>query len=296
MNLLLNIINKTYIIIRRLLSKTFLLTVFYFIRKGQLINLNNYVREYVYAITHYSTKGNRDVEDKTTQFLLNTNNMRIAVYTCIVGNYDNIIEPQIIEPGIDYYVFTDQECLINSKWTKIDITHFEDYKNLSSIKLNRKIKMLPFIYLPDYDYSIYIDGNIEITGRILPQIKEMENCGLGIHYHRTRDCIYDELVRVAYLRKAKIAIAREQIKAYKKDGYPRHNGLYENTVLIRKHSDMSTRDLMESWWKEFLLYPTRDQLSLPYIIWKQGYDRRNIHILGMNINKSKTFKRVRSHF
>lgn len=261
-----------------------------FLRKGQIIEFFRYLRHTLYAVTHFSTQGNIIMEEPTQA--LDTKGLKIAVYTCIVGHYDQLLEPQYVEPGIDYYVFTDIDCPASSVWKKIDITQFEEYKALTPTQLNRKIKMLPFMYLPDYDYSLYVDGNMMIIDAISPMIQEMGHHAFGVHYHRTRDCIYDELVRVEYSRKADITIAKRQIATYKEQGYPRHHGLYENTMLIRKHDDQATCQLMEAWWQEYAKYPTRDQLSLPYLIWKLGYDKKKIHILGMNLYHNPRFKRL----
>lgn len=258
-----------------------------------MLSLISKFKHYAYAVCHFSTKGNADVEVPSPR--LNIANLRIAVYTCIVGHYDNLIEPQFVEPGIDYYVFTDVDCPADSVWKKIDITQYKEYYELSPSQLNRKIKMLPFLYLPDYDYSLYVDGNIQIEAPVSPVIEEMGNCAFGVHYHRTRDCIYVEKVRIDYLRKADMTIVDKQIEEYKSEGFPHHYGLYENTVLIRKHHDESICHLMEEWWGEYQKYSTRDQLSLPYIIWKTNYDRTKIHIISRNIDKSSIFKRVRSH-
>ena len=152
--------------------------------------------------------------------------------------------------------------------------------------------MLPFLYLPDYDYTFYVDGNIEIIASLLPLIEEVGDHALGVHYHRTRDCIYDELVQVLHLKKADPAMAKRQIAAYKREGFPRHYGLYENSILIRKHTDEEIRHLMEAWWEEYVRYSTRDQLSLPYVIWKSGYDRRKIHIMGRNLERNPRFNRI----
>ena len=268
-------------------------TGYNYLIRGQFHEFFRFTWHYFYAVTHFSTKGNIIME--TPSQALDAKGLKIAVYTCIIGSYDLLLEPQYVEPGIDYYVFTDMTCPENTCWKKIDITQFEEYKELTPTQLNRKIKMLPFKYLPDYDYTLYVDGNIKIMDAITPLIKEMGNHALGIHYHRNRDCIYDELVRVEYLRKADMTIARRQVADYKEQGYPRHHGLYENTILIRKHNDQSTCLLMEAWWQEYIKYPTRDQLSLPYIIWKLGYDKKKIHILGMNLYHNPHFKKISSH-
>ena len=271
----------------------FIITGFSFLRQGQIIGFFRYLRHYLYAVTHFSTWGNIMIEMPSQA--CDTAGLKIAVYTCIVGQYDPLMEPRFVEPGIDYYVFTDIDCPASSIWKKVDIRHFEEYGSLTPSQLNRKIKMLPFQYLPDYDYSVYVDGNIEITDAITPMIKEMGVCAFGVHYHRTRDCIYDELVRVEYLRKADIKMAKQQVADYKKQGFPRHYGLYENTILIRKHADKDMRQLMEAWWQEYSKYPTRDQLSLPFLIWKLGYDRKKIHIMGMNLYHNPRFKKISSH-
>lgn len=272
---------------------SFIKASFNYLKKGQFSNYLRYLNEYLYAITHYSTEGNLDIEEPSPH--LDITNLKIAVYTCIVGHYDDLSEPLFMDSGVDYYLFTDIDSPTCSGWKKIDITQFEEYNELSSSQLSRKIKMLPYLYLPDYDYTIYVDGNIQIVDSMSSLIEEMGNHAFGVHYHRSRDCIYDELVRVIYLRKNDVVLAKQQVKAYKQDGFPRHYGLYENSVLIRKHNDKDTFHLMEEWWYEYFKYSTRDQLSLPYLIWKLGYDKKKIHIMGRNLYKNPKFHRTHSH-
>ncbi len=261
--------------------------------KGDFRTIFEFFRNYIYETRIYTTEGNRDLEIPTPR--IHIDGFKIAVYSCITNEYDSIIEPLCSEPGIDYYLFTDGEIRNGSKWKKIDITQFKEYKELTPVQLNRKIKMLPFKYLPDCDYSIYIDGNIKIVAPLAPLIEEMGSHAFGVHYHRTRDCIYDELVQVLYSKKAERAMAEQQIAAYKKEGFPPHFGLYENPILIRKHSDEGVCRLMEIWWEEYMRYPTRDQLSLPYVIWKTGYNRGKIHIIAKNLDENPRFKRIHGH-
>jgi hypothetical protein len=261
--------------------------------KGDFRTVFQYFRHYIYKTRIFTTEGNRDLEIPTPR--IHIDGLKIAVYSCITDEYDTVLEPLSVEPDIDYYLFTDGDIPSGSKWKKIDITKFKEYTELTSVQLNRKIKLLPFKYLPDYDYSIYIDGNIEIVAPLSPLIEEMGNHAFGVHYHRTRDCIYDELVQVLYLKKADPVLARQQVAAYKKDGFPPHFGLYENPILIRKHSDEEIRRLMEIWWEEYMRYPTRDQLSLPYVVWKMGYDRGKIHIIAKNMDENPGVKRIHGH-
>ncbi len=247
----------------------------------------------LFTLGRYTTKGNRDWE--TVSPKIDVNGLKIVVYSCIIANYDSILEPLYAEPGIDYILFTDMDIPVGSKWKKIDVTNWPEYSELTPTQLNRKIKMLPFRYLPDYDYSIYVDGNIEIVAPVSPLIEEMGNHGFGVHYHRIRDCIYDEVGYVIYFKRADPELSHEQIEAYKNEGFPHHYGLYENPVLIRKHGDEEVCCLMGAWWEEYLRYPTRDQFSLPYIIWKTGYDRSKIHIIERNMDYNYRFQWGRPH-
>lgn len=264
-----------------------------FIRRGKVCKSFRYIRHILYASTHYTTNGNVIYELPSTK--LEVEKYRIAVYTCIVGEYDDLVEPLFVDPEVDYFVFTDLECSDSSIWKKIDITQFDEYRTLTPTMLNRKIKMLPFMYLHNYDYSIYIDGNVEIVASVLPLIEEMGEYPLGVHYHRDRDCIYDEGVQIIYKKKAEKRLVKKQVIAYEKEMFPHHYGLYENPILIRKHDDEDVCRLMEEWWLEYVKYPTRDQLSFPYIIWKTRFDRRKIHILGKSWYMNPRFNKIKSH-
>lgn len=226
---------------------------------------------------------------------VNCLNGKIAVYSCVVGKYDRIVEPVYVQPDVDYLMFTDLKLPKDTVWKKIDITQFDDYKLLTPVQMNRKIKMLPHKYLSNYDYSLYVDGLIELVGAISPMIKEMGQYGLGIHFHNQRDCIYDEAVMIKYAKKANMNEVKNQLEKYKKEGFPAHFGLYENTILLRKHCDESVCRLMEAWWSEYLKYPTRDQLSLPYLIWKTNFPKEYIYIMGNNINRNPRFNRGLKH-
>lgn len=239
----------------------------------------------------FSTKGNNISAIKAPY---KTEGKKIAVYSCIVGSYDKIIEPVICDEEVDYFLFTDQEVPENSIWKKIDVTQYREYDRLTPIELNRKIKILPYEYLPEYDITIYIDGNIECVGYITPILADFGNSGFGVHYHSRRDCIYDEAIAVKHYRNIKTKETKEQLAAYADEGFPRHYGLYENSILIRKHNDEDVKRLMKLWWEEYKKYPTRDQYSLPYAVWKLGL-RSEIFILGNDISRNPRFNRINKH-
>lgn len=241
---------------------------------------------------HFSREGNVILDNIKHQ---ETDQYKIAVFSCIVGAYDSIIDPVFAEPGVDYLMFTDQDIPSCSVWRKIDITRMKEYGQISNAEMNRKIKIFQCDILKQYDYTIYIDGNIELVSGVSPIISEMGNCYFGVHYHRSRDCNYDEVVSVKHLKRVTGEEMDKQIEHYRAQGYPEHYGLYENSILIRDNRDKTTDDLMKEWWDEYKRFPTRDQLSLPYVIWNGQYNKDRILILGQDLERNTRFNRINQH-
>jgi len=220
-------------------------------------------------------------------------NTKIAVYTCITGNYDSLKEPMYINQNIDYYVFTDMKIPAESAWKKIDIKNNHELKDLSNADINRYIKICAHKFLPQYEYSIYVDGCIQIVADMKPIIEYMGNCVLGVHYHSLRNCIYKEANGIIYAGRAGKSEVKSQIRKYREEGYPKENGLYENTIIVRKHNDIKCIKLMNEWWKEYsCTLSKRDQISLPYIIWKIEFPKELICILGNDLNKNPRFRKI----
>ena len=73
-----------------------------------------------------------------------------VVYTSIFGNYDDNIE-QKLPPNWDWKCFTEKNSL--SLYT-------DNNRNA------KRFKILPHRYLSEYEYSIFIDGNMTVKGDI----------------------------------------------------------------------------------------------------------------------------------
>ena len=262
------------------------------LKSGNLKEFKHKISLFLQRKKYNSTIGNSKFQNYIKENLITINmNSRIAIYTCIVGNYDKINEPSYVNKNIDYYIFTDQNIPEDSAWTKIDITSFQEYGKLTPIALNRMIKILPQHFLPDYDYTVYVDGNIKIIADLMPIVCNMGDAFIGIHTHAIRDCIFLEKNGIILLKKADLNIMKTQLEFYKKDGFPANFGLFQNSIIIRKNCDQCKK-IMDMWWGEYQKYPTRDQLSLPYVIWKSGINIDSIKIIGKNALKNPRFKNI----
>lgn len=211
--------------------------------------------------------------------------MRIAVYTSIFGGYDNLIDEQFQMDGVDYICFTDRD--IESKtWKVVKSTPIYNDSNRNA----KKYKVLPHRYLNDYDWSVWIDGNIKVISDIRSlcngdAYKLYDHMLVG-EYDR-RNCIYDEAQTI--LNFGKINSERypekgiknwkdnpklivDQMNRYLSEGYPKQNGLSTTPIMVRNHMDDNVINHNEDWWSEIKHNSKRDQLSFNYIAWKNQFN------------------------
>ena len=57
---------------------------------------------------------------------------------------------------------------------------------------------------------------------------------------------------------------------------PEDFGVFLCGVLIREHNNPVCVKLMEDWWKELEEGSRRDQISFPYVLWKNGYVKEDV--------------------
>ena len=235
-----------------------------------------------------------DGNDKFSNLIKeNTQNIpedsKIAVYTCLVGDYANIQEPQYLNPDMDYIIFTDQDLSKDSKWKKIDLKKYGEYEKLTPVAMNRRVKMLSHEYLSDYDYTVYIDSTVRVAADLYPMVCNMGDALIGVHIHASRDCIYMEGEAVIYSGKTGVKNVAEQLSRYRKEGFPEHYGLFQNSIIIKNQTKDKCKWLMMSWWNEYRKDNTRDQISLPYILWKNDIKKEEIKVLGVDASNNPRF-------
>lgn len=205
---------------------------------------------------------------------------KIIIYTALFGNYSGLIEQKKYK-GVDYVCYTDNPNLKSSTW---NIKIVEPPVKNDSTRSNRWYKINPHLHLSSqYEYSVYVDANILIIKDISKFVKEnlLHNELLIFDHNQAvkdcRDCIYKEyeaLVDIGVRTgnfKDDINKMTNQIERYKKEGFPKNEGLIFASVLIRKHNSQGVITLMEAWWDEVLNKSKRDQLSFNYVLWKQKF-------------------------
>ncbi len=192
-----------------------------------------------------------------------------VIYTVVIGGYDALCAPEYRDEGFDYICFTDDRSLTSDVWT---MRYVENEEGLDPARLSRKYKILCHEFLEEYDFSIYIDGKVQIIGDLW---KYMETYSRGSSMlcfpHFVRECAYEEARVCASIGKDDPEIIRRQMEGYAREGYPERNGLTDCACMIRQHYDTVLQRVMECWWREVKNKSRRDQLSFGYACWKNGF-------------------------
>jgi hypothetical protein len=192
-----------------------------------------------------------------------------VIYTCITGNYDGIPWHSYINFDYDYVCFTDNTELLKYEEFGIWKIRPVEYTKLNNVKNSRWHKMHPHILFPDYEKSIWIDGNIDVkTNHLFRIVEEADGRTLKIQMHPCRNCIFEEIEAVLGGKRDKKDITDKISVLLKKERFPRHYGLNDCSIIYREHHDEAVIEIMNSWWEMLELYSHRDQLSLSYVLWK----------------------------
>ncbi len=240
-----------------------------------------------------------------------------VVYTVLVGDYDNIMQPVVVDDRFDYILFSNDIKSANiGIWSvkSIPTDVARDSKRLS-----RYPKSHPETMLADYKASLYIDANIQIQDQwVYDRFVELYKHNIeyaGIKLVITgRDCIYEHSFDMCLWLVEHDYVAIRQCHELYKRGFPRHFGLNENNIIYRIHNEkMKAAD--EEWWQWIMNYSSRDQFSYMYCLWKhniplnfflhEGEDARNSghfllvehdarpHVIKTKIIKRSLFERLR---
>ncbi len=217
-----------------------------------------------------------------------------VVYTCITGNYDDFIEPKDAEKGIDYYIISEvrPKNLRLYKW--IDIHDVITDRRIDDIRKNRICKLNPHKLFPDYEYSLYHDGNMRISGCLNKYFESLnkKKC-IALCRHPNRHNVFEEASEVIALKKDDPNTVISQIQYYVDKGFPVSDSLFACGVIVSKHNEAICKKIMNDWCNEVKTFSYRDQLSLPYVLWKNDADNL-VETIEEDIYKLDGFK-IKEH-
>lgn len=197
--------------------------------------------------------------------------MKIVLYTALTGSFDELKQPRVINPDFKYVCFTDK---INNQrdgvWELRAIPEVSGNKQI----LSRYPKMHPHKLLDEFDYSVYIDANVELLDGILyDAVRNLiaNNVHLAGMKHQEVNCAYVEGLRIYTIGKERnIHEIVRTLRFLNREGFPYNYGMYEANVIFRNHHAPEVIAQCELWWECFLKYVKRDQITYSYTLWRNN--------------------------
>ena len=196
------------------------------------------------------------------------------IYTSVFGGYDEVVEQS--SNGWDWKCFSED-------------THTPIYEDNN--RNAKRFKVLPHRYLKDYEYSVFIDGNMSVRGDLNELVdKYLVDSNVAFFSHSNnnldgRNCAYDEARTIFELGDKNMKatpdrgilnykdnpfVIEKQMNRYIDEGFPKNSGLITGMVILRRHNKADCIQTMEDWWTEIKYNSKRDQLSFNYSAWKNN--------------------------
>jgi hypothetical protein len=193
----------------------------------------------------------------------------LAVYTSVFGRYGRVWPPLHPDPLTRYLLVSDAGEDVPG-WELVPV----DSRLFDSARLaNRCQKMLFHTHLSSVRASVYIDANVRPVAPLGPLFSAFIASGadLGMYRHYARSTVRDESrASVARKKVQDLGALDEEIGFYAAQGFPDSGGMWEGSVIFKNHDSPKVLGAMEEWWALYSRFRTRDQFSLPFVIWKHG--------------------------
>ena len=124
----------------------------------------------------------------------------------------------------------------------------------------------------DCEASLWMDGSVHVLDdRFLRLVREqLSQHELILWDHpEERDCFLQEANHCHDWPKYREGPLLQQAAHYLSEGMPEHFGLWATGSIARRHSDRMQR-LGDAWLAEMERWTIQDQVSLPYLLWREG--------------------------
>lgn len=187
--------------------------------------------------------------------------MKKCIYTVNLGGYDDIPEPAMNNPKWDKVLFTDQDLPTHliRRWSRVVKVEETDRPDLKC----REIKWLSHKHLPEYDLVCYHDANFLIHRTLEPKPFRI--------LHNKRSTVQQEADALnKQEHRWTIEEVDKQMDFMRGEGFPDTQGMWYGAFFCRTHSDEDNK-LCEDVYDMLVNWTTRDQLALPYAMWKNDY-------------------------
>jgi hypothetical protein len=188
--------------------------------------------------------------------------MRLAAVCAIYGGYD-LIPP--VPDGVDDAVLV-TDVPVRSGWRNVVEPSGADPRLAA-----KRPKARPDLYT-DCDASLWMDGSIHVLNdRFVALVRaKLDDDEFVVWDHpEDRDCLLEEAHHCYDWPKYRDGPLLQQAEHYLAEGMPEHFGLWALGSIARRHTDRM-RALGDAWLSEMERWTIQDQVSLPYLLWREG--------------------------
>ena len=209
---------------------------------------------------------NSDIIDFVGQYSPGVTDRSVA-YSVLFGDYDT--PPKIsTEEEFDFFMFTDQPERVPKPWRAI-------YVNPSIFgqqRTNRYFKCLAHILFPKTQSCIYLDASFSLLKPLTLFLQAYDKSRFALFRHPDRDDVTEEAEVCKRQGKDDSEVLDAQIERYRAVGLPSPSSCYNGGGLIRDLTDPTVISINEAWCDEITAGSVRDQISLPFVLWRFGLE------------------------
>jgi hypothetical protein len=145
-------------------------------------------------------------------------------------------------------------------------------------------------------WSMYLDGSLSPKGPVRESVEAwLANADMALFKHPWRTCAYDEIdecVKRGKLTATQGDKARSHLMLA---GFPRHFGLWACGMVARRVHCNSLQIFMAPFWWDMTKDCPRDQIWLPFVLWRIGSSLKRLHTIDKDIYNNKLLSFVRHH-
>jgi len=190
--------------------------------------------------------------------------MKVAVISSALGGFDTMPDQTAQTIEADYYYFNDDNLPVRNSMTP---------------RLQAKIpKMFGWQLAPDYDYYVWLDGNMAFNDSeaLAYLMEEIKGNDMVVLKHHRRNTIRWE---ARYLERAlneqsKYMVNRydnefwkSQLRVIQEDKSYIDDRLFIGGIFMYRNTK-AVRDALTEWWYHVSRYCIQDQISMPYALRK----------------------------
>lgn len=199
---------------------------------------------------------------------------RIVLYSAYYGS------PEPFNSGIFGVGIGRYPCLVFSNDASLEVPVGVTLKHdlltgLDANRASRRAKLMPDRFLPNCEWSIYLDNNATLLAdpdELIDALEAQDDHALYVTAHPKRNCVYDEADACIKMQQDSPDVIKAQVARYKTDGFPAKAGLPHCAFIVRRHHHPILPTLGLHWYEHVLAYSRRDQLSFPYVARSLGIE------------------------